>query len=120
MRLRRPLGATYTGLVVMGLLGSGSFGLLSAVMFLDRPLGEPLINLVLSLAGAMMRGRSGMEYDPDYYYFWAAVAGLMALLWAVLSIRSIMEKPHEDHRLDAAIKSKLVPSVRGAPLEPEQ
>ena len=104
----------------MGLLGSGFFGLLSVVMFLDRALGEPLITLILLLVGGTMRGRAGIEYDANYYYWWASVAGLMAIFWAVLSMRAIVEKPKEDRRLDEAIKSRLVPNARGAPLEPKQ
>jgi len=120
VRLRRPLSASYTGLAIIGLLGSGGFGLVSAIMFLDRGLGELLIRVLLPIFGLLAGASGAIDYDPDFYYWWAVTAAFMSVLWAILSLRAVLAKPGEDRRLDAAINAKLVQSARGAPLEPEQ
>ena len=120
MRLRRPLSSSYTGLAIVGLLGSGGFGLISATMFLDRGLGELLIGVLLPIFGMLGGARGAIDYEPDFYYWWVVTAAFMSLLWAILSLGAVLAKPGEDRRLDAAINAKLVQSARGAPLEPEQ
>jgi len=116
MRSRRPLAASYSGLVLIGLLGGVGFGGLSAAMFIDRRLCEPVVSLLLPLLDG---GRASIDYNPAHYYFWAGVMGFMALLWIALSIHAIASKPGDDRRLDDAIKAKLISTARGAPLEPK-
>ncbi|QNN64533.1 hypothetical protein H9L12_09460 [Sphingomonas rhizophila] len=115
MKIRRPLGATYKGMLFFGAAGGAAFATLSALLFVFRAQCEPILRLLLPL----LAGRRGhYQYDPDSYYFWAWLAAAMSLLWMGLVLWAALRKPHEDRRLDKHLKAKLSQKVRGAPLEP--
>lgn len=116
MRSNRPLGATYLGLVILGVSGWIGLGVLCVVLFLFREQCEPVLRFALPLLG----GRRGhLHYNPDDYYFFATIPGMMAGLWAGLTVRAIVRKPAEDRAIDKRLRSKLIQTSRGAPLEPK-
>ena len=116
MRIRRPLGATYKGLLFLDAGGGAAFAALSVLMFVFRAQCEPILRLLLPL----LVGRRGhYRYDPDSYYFWAWLAAAMSLLWIGLVLYAALRKPEEDRRLDHHLKAELSQNARGAPLEPK-
>ena len=114
MRKRRPLSATYRGLLFLGAGGGAAFAALSALMFASRAQCEPILRLLLPL---LVLGRGHYRYDPDSYYFWAWLAAAMSLLWIGLVLFAAIRKPEEDRRLDHHLRAKLGQNARGAPLE---
>jgi len=116
MRKRRPLSATYRGLLFLGAGGGAAFAFLSALMFVFRAQCEPILRLLLPL----LAGRRGhYRYDPDSYYFWAWLAAAMSLMWVGLVLFAALRKPEEDRRLDRHLRAKLSQDARRAPLEPK-
>lgn len=115
MKIFRPFGDTYKSLLLIGTSGSVSFALLSSLMFAFRAQCEPVLRLILPLLAPR---RSFYRYDPDSYYIWAAFAAGMSVLWMVLIVVAILNKPQTDRRIDKNLKSKITQSARGAPLEP--
>jgi hypothetical protein len=71
------------------------------------------------LAALLLRGGHPFHYDPDSYYFWAGVAGFIALLSVALIVHAMVLKPGQDRHLDAHLRAQLGQSMRGAPLDPE-
>lgn len=115
MKIFRPFGDTNKGLLLIGISGGVSFALLSALMFAFRAQCEPLLRLILEL---LPRKRSFYQYNPEGYYIWAACAAGMSLIWIMLMVVAILNKPRVDRRIDKNLKSKINQSARGAPLEP--
>ncbi|MGK6354436.1 hypothetical protein ACMGDH_04325 [Sphingomonas sp. DT-207] len=88
----------------------------SAGLFFFRDQCEPVLRWLLPL----IAGRhSHFRYDPDSYYFWAGLAGVLALLWISLFSMAALRKPADDRRIDAALRARQHRSARGAPLEPD-
>ncbi len=112
-RYRKPLAASYTGLTLLGATGGAALALLSAAMFLFRSECEPILRFVLR---AFSKVR---HYTPETYYFWAGSVGLLAVLWLALFLGAITKKPAEDRHVDAALRRRLKPTIRGAPIEDE-
>lgn len=115
MRKGRPLGATYTGLLVLGSAGGIGLALTSAAMLLFRTQAEPIVRIVLPL---LVPGRGIYQYDPDSYFLYASFAGILALMWVTLMIAAALRKPTEDRHIDSALIARLREQARGAPLEP--
>ena len=115
MRYRKPLAATYHGLVAMGLIGSVALAVLSGLMFNYRSQCEPLLKAALEV---FVSRRALYVYDPAYYHWYAGLAGALSVLWLAGCIAAIAKKPREDTYVDAALRSKLKPTSRGAPLDP--
>jgi hypothetical protein len=116
MRPIRPLGATYTGLIISGFVGGLGLGLLSAAMFLFRAHAEPVVRIILPLVAS----RHGpYRYNPDTYFFWPSLVGFLAILWVALSSLAVVRKPAEDKQIEAALKARHRQAARGAPLEPK-
>ncbi len=115
MRHRKPLAATYQGLIFLGFIGCVVLALLSWMMFTHRSQCEPLLQVALEL---FLSRRSLYVYDPAYYYLYAGLSAVLSVFWSASFVAAILRKPREDQHVDAALKSKLIPSARGAPLDP--
>lgn len=117
MKPRRPLGTTYTGLVILAGIGGGGGGLVSAALFLFRKQCEPFLPVILPmLTHAFFR--SSFYYRPEQYYWVAAYIGAGAILWTLGIIWTIARKPAQDRHVDRALRLRSRPEARGAPLEP--
>lgn len=115
MRTRRPLGVNTRGLLILTAWGGGP-SILSASLFLFRAESEPVLRFVVQLFASR---RGHYRYDPDDYFFWAGLVAFLALSGVALTIWVAWRQPAEDKRIDAALRSRLQPASRGAPLEPK-
>lgn len=117
MRLRPYFGDTYAGIVTIALGFASACGLLSAAMFLFRPMCEPILRIVLVLFAASVGGH--FVYDPDSYWLWDAYAAFLGLFILVLAGVVIVRKPARDQCIDEELRRQTTEFSRGAPLEPE-
>jgi len=113
----RPLGATRWGMAIIGIGGAAALSLLGTVMLKCRWLCEPLLREALPFFAAHLGGR--FRYDPSEYYFWAWTPMVYAILWFGLFVRAWIREPAVDRRIDAALRSELQKTARGAPIEPD-
>ena len=114
MRQRRPLGATYSGLVVLGLAGGVGLGLFSFGIFAWPKLFVPIAELLISL---LLRRAGNLGFLTEHYKLFAGLVGFMAVMWVALVLRAILRKPEEDRQLDAALMTRYNSMARGAPVE---
>ncbi|MFC3714111.1 hypothetical protein ACFOMD_16185 [Sphingoaurantiacus capsulatus] len=112
-RLYRP-SLRHFGVYPVAAIGA-ALSLSSAALLLFRSYCEPVVRIVAPL---LMGHRSGYRYDPSDYYYWVGLLAAMTTLWLGLSLWAFLKQPAEASRIDRALKSKLTPSARGAPLEP--
>lgn len=115
MPRRRPLGATYSGLLLLGSVGGSGLALTSAAMFLFRAQAEPVVRIILPL---LVPRRGFYRYDPDSYFLWPSLVTFLAILLVALVIVAAVRKPRDDKCIDAALQAKQRQRARGAPLEP--
>ncbi len=116
MRPRRPLATTYRGLVFLTVIGSAAGSVVSAALFLFRRQCEPIISTLLPLAIRIVLHR-GFIYHPEKYYWIAAYISVFSALWFIAGVWTIARKPSDDRRIDRALRLRMRPEARGAPLE---
>ncbi len=100
---RKPLAATYRGLLILGLSGGVAIALLSIAMFSFPDTGEPIYRGLmrwLTRAGAV-------KLDRDDYYFTAAMVGVLSPFWVLLFVWAMLRKPAEDRHIDAQLRARL-------------
>jgi len=118
MRLRPYFGQTYLGIVTIGLTFAGVCGLVSAAMFMFRPICEPILRFALTLFVHSV-AHSYFRYDPATYWFWAGYIGALGVLFVAVFVIAIIRKPAQDRRIDEALRRQTTEISHGAPLEPE-
>jgi len=117
MRPRRPLGATRGGIAIIGIGGAVALGLLGLIMLGFRSVCEPILRVALPLVASHLGG--SYHYDPGTYYVWAGAPIVYAALWLLLFVRAWIREPAVDRRIDAALRSQVEQTARGAPIEPD-
>ena len=117
VRLRPYFGDTYTGIVAFALGGASACALLSAAMFLFRPVCEPILRFALTLVAARLGGH--FMYDPGSYWFWDGYAAFCGIFILVVAAVIIVRKPAQDRRIDQELRSQTTEFSHGAPLDPE-
>jgi hypothetical protein len=117
MRLRPYFGETYGGMVAITLGAASACALLSALMFLFRPVCEPILRIVLTLFVASVGGH--YVYDPSSYWFWAGYAGFLGIFVLIITAIFIIRKPAQDRRIGDALRRQTMEISHGAPLEPK-
>jgi hypothetical protein len=115
MRPRRPLGATYGGIIAGGVIGGAAFALLSAVMFLFRSVCEPLVRIAVSFVAIYLHAY--LRYEPAQYWYVAGFVGALGALVVFVAIIALIRRPGDDRRMDAALLRETSEFVNGAPLE---
>jgi len=117
MRLRPYFGDTYVGIVTIAVAGASACVLLSAVMFLFRPVCEPILRIALTF---FVRSLGGYYvYDPGLYWFWDGYAASLGIFILSIAAVVIIRKPAQDRRIDVALRGQTTELSHGAPLEPE-
>lgn len=117
MRLRPHFGDTYVGIFTITVGGAAACALLSAVMFLFRPVCEPILRNVLRFFVQSVGGY--YVYDPRSYWFWDGYAALLSTLAFVIAAIVIIRKPAQDWRIDNVLRGQTTEISHGAPLEPD-
>ena len=115
MRPRRPLGATIPGLVVLTLAGGFGLVLLGLSILAWPKVIIPVLEILMTL---LSRRRMDLDIFAQNDELLAGFFGLCAVMWVAFGIRTILRKPDEDRRLDAALMAKDTTMARGAPTEP--
>lgn len=99
-------------------VGGGVLGTLaSAALFLFPEQCEPLVRLV----GPLLLPRSvraEFDYDDGGYYFFAAMAVVMTVIWIGITLIAGLKKPKEDARIDAKVRARDREKARGAFIDP--
>ena len=116
MKLFRSFNDTYKGLLLVGGAGGLILTSLAAIMFTFRAQCEPFLRLILTL---FVPKRAVYHYNPDSYYFWVGCVAGISLIWVVICVVAIFNKPQTDRRIDRNLKRRITQSARGAPLEPD-
>jgi hypothetical protein len=78
---------------------------------------EPILRVALPLFASHLGG--SYHYDPGTYYVWAWAPVVYAALWFLLFVRAWIRKSAVDRRIDAALRSQVEHTARGAPIEPD-
>ena len=103
VKYRKPLAATYRGLLILAVSGGLAFALLSLAMFCFPDVGEPIHRGLMR----WLSPRSAVGLDRDDYYFAAGLVGAVAIFWVLLSLAAMLRKPAGDRHIDAHLRAKL-------------
>jgi hypothetical protein len=118
MRLRPYFGETYAGIITFGITLAGACAAVSAVMFLFRPLCEPILRFATTLfVHSVAHGY--FVYDPATYWFWDGYVAVLGVFILIVTAVVIIRKPAQDRRIDQALLRQTSESSHGAPLEPK-
>lgn len=118
MWLRPYLGDTYAGIVTIAIAFAGACIAVSALMFLFRPVCEPVLRFAMTLFVYWV-SHGYFVYDPATYWFWDGYVAFLGVFILFIAAVVLIRKPARDRRIDQALRRQTTEFSHGEPLEPE-
>ena len=106
---------TRLGIAIMGIAGAFVLAILGAGMLLAPGAFRYLPYAEVALVSVT---HIHIDYNTDYYGLWAWMHLVMAVMWGGAMLCAYVTLPAQNRRIDKALRARLSPTARGAPLEP--
>ena len=99
---RRPLGATRAGILFLGIGGAALGAALDLGLIFDRPLAQPVLDLLMIAFGYW--ARAPVDYSTDHVALNIILIAALSALWLAICTWEYIRLPAEDRALDRYVK----------------